>query len=246
MPENHSILHPAVAIRPNPSEKKYVNVLVVEDDPRVARVVERGLRDAGHRVEVASDGISGLEQVLGGTFDVVVLDVMLPKLDGLDLCRELRRKNVSTPVLMLTARDAIPDRVRGLDAGADDYLTKPFALEELLARVRALGRRASSEQGDEVLTLGDLRLDVIRHEVTRGDRRIDLTLKEFRLLEYLMRNAGRVLSRTQIADHVWGYDTDTTSNVVDTYVHYLRNKVDRDSPRPLIRTIRGLGYTLKE
>ena len=223
-----------------------MNVLVVEDDPRVARVVERGLRDAGHRVAVANDGVTGLAQALGATSDVIVLDVMLPKLDGLALCRELRQQGVSTPVLMLTARDAIPDRVRGLDAGADDYLTKPFALEELLARIRALGRRATAEQEDEILTCGNLRLDVIRHEVTRGERRIDLTLKEFRLLEYLMRNAGRVLSRAQIADHVWGYDTDNTSNVVDTYVHYLRNKVDRDSPRPLIRTIRGLGYTLKE
>ncbi|HUX87054.1 MAG TPA: response regulator transcription factor [Chloroflexota bacterium] len=223
-----------------------MNVLVVEDDPRVARVVERGLRDAGHRVAVANDGVTGLAQALGATSDVIVLDVMLPKLDGLALCRELRQQGVSTPVLMLTARDAIPDRVRGLDAGADDYLTKPFALEELLARIRALGRRATAEQEDEILTFGNLRLDVIRHEVTRGERRIDLTLKEFRLLEYLMRNAGRVLSRAQIADHVWGYDTDNTSNVVDTYVHYLRNKVDRDSPRPLIRTIRGLGYTLKE
>jgi len=227
-------------------ERTRVNVLVVEDDPRVARVVERGLRDAGHRVAVANDGVTGLAQALGATSDVIVLDVMLPKLDGLALCRELRQQGVSTPVLMLTARDAIPDRVRGLDAGADDYLTKPFALEELLARIRALGRRATAEQEDEILTCGNLRLDVIRHEVTRGERRIDLTLKEFRLLEYLMRNAGRVLSRAQIADHVWGYDTDNTSNVVDTYVHYLRNKVDRDSPRPLIRTIRGLGYTLKE
>lgn len=227
-------------------ERTRVNVLVVEDDPRVARVVERGLRDAGHRVAVANDGVTGLAQALGATSDVIVLDVMLPKLDGLALCRELRQQGVSTPVLMLTARDAIPDRVRGLDAGADDYLTKPFALEELLARIRALGRRATAEQEDEILTFGNLRLDVIRHEVTRGERRIDLTLKEFRLLEYLMRNAGRVLSRAQIADHVWGYDTDNTSNVVDTYVHYLRNKVDRDSPRPLIRTIRGLGYTLKE
>jgi len=227
-------------------EKTLVNVLVVEDDVRVARVVERGLRDAGHRVEVANDGMVGLEHALGATSDVIVLDVMLPKLDGLELCRELRQQGIGTPVLMLTARDAIPDRVRGLDAGADDYLTKPFALEELLARVRALGRRTTSEQDEEILTFGNLRLDVVRHEVTRGERRIELTLKEFRLLEYLMRNAGRVLSRAQIADHVWGYDTDNTSNVVDTYVHYLRNKVDRDSSRPLIRTIRGLGYTLKE
>jgi DNA-binding response OmpR family regulator len=175
----------------------------------------------------------------------VVLDVMLPEMDGIEVARELRRQRVKTPILMLTARDAVPDRVRGLDAGADDYLTKPFALEELLARVRALGRRSGDEHDDR-LQVADLTLDLSRHEAQRGDRSIELTAKEFDLLTYLMRNAGRVLSKDQITEHVWGYDSQATSNVVEIYIHYLRDKVDRGFPRPLIRTIRGVGYTIKD
>lgn len=219
-------------------------VLLVEDDPRVARVVERALTEAGHRVDVAHDGEEGLARAESGVYDLIVLDVMLPELSGIDVAREVRRKRVRTPILMLTARDAVPDRVRGLDAGADDYLTKPFALEELLARVRALGRR-TGEGLDDVLQVGDLTLDVQRREARRGDRTIDLTAKEFDLLLYLMRNAGRVLTKAQIIDHVWGYDNETTSNVVEIYIHYLRDKVDRGFARPLIRTMRGVGYTIK-
>lgn len=222
-----------------------MNVLLIEDDPRVARVVQRALQEAGKRVEVVHDGAEGLARAQTASYDLIVLDVMLPELDGIELCRSLRRQRVRTPVLMLTARDSVADRVRGLDAGADDYLTKPFALEELLARVRALSRRAG-ETEDEVLRVGDLTLDLARHEARRGGRVIELTAREFALLEYLMRNAGRVLTRAQITDHVWGYDSEATSNVVEIYVHYLRDKIDRGFPRPLIRTVRGVGYTMKE
>jgi DNA-binding response OmpR family regulator len=221
-----------------------MHILVVEDDTRIARVVEQALAEAGHQVDIAYDGLEGLERAEAGSYDLVILDVMLPEMDGLAVARDLRRQRVRTPILMLTARDAIADRVRGLDAGADDYLIKPFALEELLARVRALGRRAG-DGADSVLEVGDLRLDTERHEVARDDRPIELTAKEFDLLAYLMRNAGRVLSKDQITDHVWGYDAQATSNVVEIYIHYLRDKIDRGFPRPLIRTVRGVGYTIK-
>src|ERR1700681_4167722 len=177
-----------------------MDVLLVEDDPRIARVVERALTDVGHRVEVARDGLEGLTSAERGGHDLVVLDVMLPEMDGMEVAREMRRLRVRTPILMLTARDAVPDRVRGLDSGADDYLTKPFALEELLARVRALGRRGGDNAGDP-LTVGDLTLDLDQHQARRGDREIDLTAKEFDLLSYLMRNAGRILDKNQILDH---------------------------------------------
>jgi DNA-binding response OmpR family regulator len=226
-----------------------MDVLLVEDDPRIARVVERALTDVGHRVEVARDGLSGLTSAERGSHDLLVLDVMLPEMDGIEVAKELRRQRMRTPILMLTARDAVPDRVRGLDAGADDYLTKPFALEELLARVRALGRRRG-EGSEDQLVVGELVLDLARHEARRGDRSIELTAKEFDLLAYLMRNTGRVLSKDQITEHVWGYESQATSNVVEIYIHYLRDKIDRGfdapNPRPLIRTVRGVGYTIKE
>jgi DNA-binding response OmpR family regulator len=221
-------------------------VLLVEDDARIARVVERALIEAGHRVDVVHDGTEGLVRAEGGGYDLVLLDVMLPGTDGVDVARRLRRQKVRTPILMLTARDAVADRVRGLDAGADDYLTKPFALEELLARVRAVGRRGADGLDGDVLRVADLTLDESRHEVRRDDRSIALTAKEFDLLAYLMRHAGKVLTRGQIVDHVWGYDAGATSNVVEIYVHYLRDKVDRGFARPLIRTIRGVGYTIRE
>jgi len=173
-------------------------------------------------------------------------DLLLPGMDGMAICRQLRRDGVATPILMLTARDAIGDRVRGLDAGADDYLVKPFALTELLARIRALGRRGEARLGSEALTVGDLRLDLEQRQATRGDRTIDLTAKEFQLLEYLMRHAGRLLTKDQITQHVWGYDAEVSSNVAEIYIHYLRDKIDRGFAVPLIRTVRGAGYMLKE
>ena len=221
-------------------------ILVVEDDARIANLVERALRGAGHRIDVVHDGAEGLTRAELGSYDLIVLDVMLPGMDGFAVARELRKSKVRIPILMLTARDAVADRVVGLDAGADDYLTKPFALEELLARVRALARRPADVLDGERLLVGDLSVDMARRDVRRGGVAVELTAKEFDLLAYLARNAGRVLSRSQIMDHVWGYDAEPASNVVDIYVHYLRDKIDRDSPQPLIRTIRGVGYTLKE
>lgn len=221
-------------------------VLLIEDDERVARIVGRSLAEAGHRVDVAGDGIDGLARAETAAYDVIVLDILLPEMNGLDVCRRLRQQRVRTPILMLTARDAVPDRVKGLDAGADDYLTKPFAMEELLARIRAIGRRTSDSTDGNKMLVGDLALDPTLHEVRRGEHPIELTAKEFCLLEYLMRHAGRVLTKTQIVDHVWGYDSEAVSNVVEIYIHYLRNKIDRGFSRPLIRTVRGIGYTIKE
>ena len=220
-----------------------MHVLLVEDDIRISRVVQRALSEVGHDVDVAHDGAEGLARAEDTPYDLLVLDVMLPERDGFSIARELRRQRQRTPILMLTARDAVADRVRGLDAGADDYLPKPFALEEFLARVRALGRRTATSS--ETLEVGDLTLDPDRHEVIRAGRTIELTAKEFDLLAYLMRNAGRVLSKPQITEHVWGYDSEATSNVVEIYVHYLREKIDKGFSRPLIRTIRGVGYTIK-
>ncbi len=222
-----------------------MEILLVEDEARVARLVERTLVEGGHRVEVAYDGATGLARAMAGAHELIVLDILLPGTDGLDVCRTLRRRGVRTPILMLTARDAVADRVRGLDAGADDYLVKPFALEELRARVRALERRAG-DGTEESLQVGDLTLDLGRHEARRAGRTIELTAKEFQLLAYLMRAPGRVLTKERIADHVWGYDSEATSNVVEVYIHYLRDKIDRGFPRPLIRTVRGVGYTIKE
>lgn len=223
-----------------------MHVLVVEDDPRVGRLVERGFEEAGHTVTLVDDGEAGLAQAADRGYDLIVLDVLLPTLDGLTVCRRLRERHLRTPILLLTARDAVLDRVRGLDAGADDYLIKPFALDELLARARALLRRAGEGDDGTTLQVGDLVLDVARHEARRGDRAIELTAKEFSLLEYLMRNAGRVLTKAQIVDQVWGYTAAPASNVVEIYVHYLRDKIDQGFARPLIRTVRGVGYTLKE
>jgi DNA-binding response OmpR family regulator len=220
-------------------------VLVVEDDARVARLVQRALSEAGERVDVTESAVDARARAETGAYDAIVLDIMLPDGDGVEVCRALRREGVRTPILMLTARDAVPDRVRGLGVGADDYLVKPFAVEELTARLRAITRR-NAAAAEETLRIGDLVLDLPGRTARRGDRPVELTTKEFDLLTYLMRNPGRVLTKDQILTHVWGYDADVNSNVVETYVHYLRDKIDRDVARPLIRTVRGVGYTIKE
>ncbi|HCG00636.1 MAG TPA: DNA-binding response regulator [Chloroflexi bacterium] len=222
-----------------------MHILVVEDERRLANLIRRALEEEGHVVDVSHDGAEGLDMAEGTQYDLLVLDLMLPHLDGVELCRRLRAGGNDARVLMLTARDAVEDRVQGLEAGADDYLIKPFSFSELMARVKALSRRQVQAQPEEELVSGDLTLDLQRREARRGQDAIELTAKEFQLLEYLMRNAGHVLTRTQILDHVWGYNFDSFSNVVDIYVHYLRNKIDRGYSEPLIRTVRGVGYSLK-
>ncbi|MCL4541217.1 MAG: response regulator transcription factor [Chloroflexi bacterium] len=222
-----------------------MRIAVVEDDRRIARLVAEALTEGGHEVATAFDASTGQELIHKHTFDVLILDVMLPGWSGIELCRRLRAAGMRTPILLLTARDAISDRVQGLDAGADDYLVKPFALEELLARVRALSRRSDGYIDGDQLQVGDLIINTARREVRRGSKVIELTAREFALLEFLMRNPGRVLSREQISEHVWGWNEDISSNVVETYVHYLRDKVDHGFSLPLIRTIRGAGYTIK-
>src|SRR3954453_17578522 len=221
-----------------------VRVLVVEDETRMAALLKRGLEEEGYAVDLAANGDEGLFQAVENDFDVVVLDAMLPGLTGYDVCRRLRERRRWAPVLMLPARDGIADRVAGLDAGADDYLTKPFAFAELTARLRALLRRGSAERAP-VLTVGDLTLDPAAHAVYRGDNSVDLTAKEFALLELLMRHPGEVLSRTRILEHVWDFAYDPSSNVVDQYIAYLRRKIDRPFEREDVETVRGAGYRLR-
>jgi DNA-binding response OmpR family regulator len=223
-----------------------MHILVVEDEKRLAALLRRVLMEERHVVDVANDGASGLGMVLGGSYDLVILDLMLPEMDGMTVCREMRKAKIDAPVLMLTAKGAVEDKVAGLKIGADDYLVKPFAMEEMLARVDALLRRRNRQiDASSQLRVGDLSLDLLRHEANRGGRPIELTAKEFALLEYLMRHPGQVLTRTQILDHVWGYDLDTLSNVVDIYIHYLRDKIDRGSEQALIKTVRGVGYRIE-
>ena len=208
--------------------------------------MRRALTLAGYEVDVASDGDDALARLMSSSPDAIILDVLMPKMDGLEVCRRLRASADRTPVLMLTARDAIEDRVAGLDAGADDYLVKPFALEELLARVRALLRRAEGADDNETLRFADLRLDSAAHEAFRGERRIDLTRTEFLLLELFMRNPRRVLTRSVIFEAVWGYDFGLSSNSLEVYVGYLRRKTESDGEPRLIHTVRGVGYVLRE
>jgi heavy metal response regulator len=221
-----------------------VRILVVEDERKVASFIKKGLEEEGYAVDVAADGEEGLVLALTRVHDLIILDIRLPKMDGLRVLQALRHDSVTAPVLLLTVRATIEDKVLGLDAGADDYLTKPFAFQELVARVRALLRRRS-EGEPTVLRIGDLRLDPARRTVTRGDEKIDLTPREFALLDYFMRNPGRVLTRTMIAEHVWDYSFDTSTNVIDVYMNYLRKKVDAGREPKLLHTIRGVGYVLK-
>jgi DNA-binding response OmpR family regulator len=220
-------------------------VLVVEDERKVASFLRQGLEEEGHTVEVAADGLTALDLIVGApAYDLIVLDVMLPRLDGFSVLRTLRADRVATPVLVLTARDTVPDKVTGLDLGADDYLTKPFAFDEFLARVRALLRRGQAP-APPVLRVADLTLDPATREVRRASKMVLLTTREYALLEYFMRNAGRVLTRPMIAEHVWGLDFDTESNIIDVYIGYLRRKIDRDGLPALLHTVRGAGYALK-
>ncbi len=222
-----------------------MKILVVEDEKKVSSFIKRGLEEEKYEVDTAGDGDEGLKMALGKQYDLIVLDWMLPKKDGLAVVKELREKKTMTPVLMLTAKDSLEDISAGLDSGSDDYLTKPFAFAELLARVRALLRRSEMDKGAE-LRFADLRLDPVSHKVWRKDKEIDLTAKEYGLLEYFMRNANQVLTRTMIADHVWDYTFDTFTNIIDVYVNYLRKKIDRDADKKLIHTVRGVGYIFKE
>jgi len=222
-----------------------MRILVVEDEPKVASFVRRALEAEHHAVDIASDGDAGLTKAVAGGYDLVVLDVMLPKRDGFGVLRELRAGGHAVPVLLLTARAEVADKVAGLDVGADDYLTKPFAVEELVARVRALLRRGAAATPPR-LAIADLTFDPVTREVTRAGKRIDLTAREYALLEFFLRNRGRVLGRALIAQHVWGVDFDTFTNVIDVYVNYLRRKIDADFEPKLVHTVRGVGYVLKE
>lgn len=222
-----------------------MHVLVIEDDRRVARFIEKGMREASFVVQVAGDGNSGLQLGLNGTFDVIVLDLMLPGRDGFSVLRGLRDHGVTTPVICLTARDNVDDRVRGLDLGADDYLAKPFSFAELMARIRALLRRGAGLASNTIV-VGDLVIDLIGRRVERNGRRIDLSAREFALLEYLARGAGQVRSRTMLLERVWDMHEDPLTNVVDVHINRLRRKVDQGFDYPLIHTIRGVGYILRE
>jgi len=226
-------------------QEPLMRILIVEDEKKMAAVLKKGLEADRHRVSVAFDGRSGLELASTTEFDVVVLDLMLPVIDGFEVARRLRRKDNRTPILILTARDAVPDIVKGLDVGADDYLTKPFAFEVFLARVRSVARRGSTPR-PTILQVGDLILDPATHKVTRGDREIHLSPTEFRLLELLMRRAGRVVRRNAIVEAVWDFDHDVEENTLDTFIRLLRSKVDRDHEHKLIQTVRGFGYTIRE
>jgi two-component system OmpR family response regulator len=222
-----------------------MRALIVEDDTTIAEFVARGLKEAGFVVDHAAGGQAGLQLAAAGGHDVAIVDLMLPGLDGLSLIREMRRRGISTPVLILSARHTVDDRVTGLEAGGDDYLVKPFAFTELLARVQALIRRSTGTPASTQLTVGDLTLDLRSRRATRAGREIELRPREFSLLEYLMRNAGRVVSKTMILSHVWDYSFDPRTNVVDVLVHRVREKVDKGFDRKMIHTVRGIGYELR-
>ena len=220
-----------------------MRLLIVEDEPGVAGFLEQGLKESGYAVDVARDGLEGLEYSLAHEYDAIVLDILLPKMNGLQMLSEIRAKRVKSPVLLLTASDGVDDRVRGLDIGADDYLVKPFAFPELLARIRALLRRPPLQSGN-LLTMNDLEMDVAQRQVRRAGKRIELSPREFSLLELLLRHPNQVLTRTQIVEHVWNFDFYSDTNVVDVYIGYLRRKIDHGFDPPLIQTSRGVGYWL--
>jgi len=221
-----------------------MRILVVEDEKKIADFIKRGLKEEGYCVDTAADGEEGHFLATTQDYDLIVLDLMLPKMDGLTLCRRLKKEKVATPIFMLTAKDAVKDKVTGLNAGADDYLTKPFAFEEFLARVRALLRVRDGASATR-LEIGDLAVDLLTHQVTRAGKEIILTAKEYALLEYLMRHAKILVTRTMISEHVWDINFDTLTNVIDVYINYLRKKIDHGFKKKLIHTVRGRGYILK-
>ncbi len=221
-----------------------MKILLIEDDAYIAEFIKKGLEEESHLVEVASDGENGLHLAITGDFDLIVLDIMLPKLDGIDVCKRIRKQKISTPVIMLTAKETVKDRVAGLEAGADDYITKPFSFDEFLARIRAISRRKKQEVID--LAFGELRLDIISRRVFFKDTEIILRPKEYALLHYLLNNRGRVLSRAQILENVWGYQYDPSTNIVDVYVKNLREKLNPFFDVNVVRTVRGMGYMMED
>jgi len=223
-----------------------MRLLLIEDDARTAQFVTKGLVQAGFSVDHAVDGVDGLFMAQQVAYDVAVVDIMLPRLDGLTLIERLRRQKINTPIIVLGAKKAVDDRVRGLQAGGDDYLVKPFAFTELLARIQTLLRRSQSSEEPTRLSVGDLSLDIVKRKVARAGKEIELQQREFALLEYLMRNAGRVVSKTMIMEHVWDYNFDPESNVVESRICRLRDKIDRAAQNKLLHTIRGVGYLLEE
>jgi heavy metal response regulator len=222
-----------------------MRILLIEDEKKIAHFIRRGMKEEGYSVDVANDGENGYFLASTEEYDLIVLDIMLPKMDGMTVCRNLRGDNVSTPILMLSAKDMVSDKVKGLDAGANDYLTKPFAFEEFLARIRALLRKTESKHVTR-LVIDDLELDMLTHKVTRAGKDIELTAKEFSLLEYMMKNEGVIVTRTMISEHVWDMNFDTYTNVIDVFISYLRNKIDAGFEKKLIQTVRGRGYILKK
>jgi len=222
-----------------------MRILVVEDEEKIANFIKRGLKEEGYVVDIAGDGEEGLYLALNHSFDLIVLDLMLPIKDGLTVCAELREKGKNIPILMLTAKSSTQDKVSGLDLGANDYITKPFAFEEFLARIRALLRNKNNTESTR-LKIHDLDMDLLTHKVYRGGKEITLTAKEFSLLEYLMRNKGSIVTRTMITEHVWEINFDSFTNVIDVYINYLRNKVDKGYDKKLIYTVRSRGYSIKE
>jgi heavy metal response regulator len=222
-----------------------MRVLIVEDEKKVAAFIKKGLEEETYAVDTAHNGEDGLHMGLENQYDLIILDLMLPVINGLEVLSRLRENKVDTPILLLTAKDSVEDKVTGLNTGADDYLTKPFAFSELLARIRVLLRRGKAET-KTVLQIKGLSLDLVSHKVKRNDEEIELTGKEYSLLEYFMRNQGKVLTRTMIAEHVWDYNFDTFTNVIDVYVNHLRKKIDKGYPEKLLHTLRGVGYIMKE